>query len=63
MPGYFASLFPVVFMQTDPVTYGLASGTVGSLNAFNRHYRFEVLNSTTTAQFAAALTDPGFANN
>ena len=63
MPGYFASLFPVVFMQTDPVTYGLASGTVGSLNSFNRHYRFEVLTSTTTAQFAAALTDPAFANN
>ena len=63
MPGYFASLFPIVFMQTDPVTYGLASGNVGSLTGFNRRYRFEVLTTTTLAQFAAALTDPAFANN
>jgi hypothetical protein len=63
MPGYFASLFPIVFTQTDPVTYGLASGTVGALDGDNRHYRFEVLTDTTLAQFAAALTDPGFANN
>jgi hypothetical protein len=63
MPAYFASVFPIVFTQTDPITYGLASGTVYPLNAENRHYRFEVLTSTTTAQFAAALTDPAFANN
>jgi hypothetical protein len=63
MPGYFASLFPVVFTQTDPITYGDASGTVGSLHGFDREYRFEVLTTTTIQQFAAALTDPGFANN
>ena len=63
MPGYFASLFPIVFTQTDPITYGLASGTVGALNADNRHYRFEVHTDTTIAQFATALTDPAFANN
>jgi hypothetical protein len=63
MPGYFASLFPIVFTQTDPVAYGLASGTVGSLSGDNRHYRFEVLTSTTLAEFAAALADPAFDNN
>jgi hypothetical protein len=63
LPGYFASLFPIVFTQTNPITYGLASGTVGALNAFNRHYRFEVHTDTTIDQFAAALTDPAFANN
>jgi Bacterial Ig domain/Polysaccharide deacetylase len=63
MPGYFASLFPIVFTQTDPITYGLASGTVGPLNGDNRRYRFEVHTDTTIAQFAAALTDPAFANN
>ncbi|HZQ80520.1 MAG TPA: Ig-like domain-containing protein [Gaiellaceae bacterium] len=63
MPQYFASKFPIVFTQTDPITYGLASGTVGALNGFNRHYRFEVHTDTTIAQFAASLTDPGFANN
>jgi hypothetical protein len=63
MPGYFASLFPIVFTQTDPITYGLASGTVGPLNGDNRDYRFEVHTDTTIQQFEAALTDPGFANN
>jgi hypothetical protein len=63
VPNYFASLFPIIFTQTDPITYGLASGTVGPLNGDNRHYRFEVLTTTTLAQFAAALTDPAFANN
>ncbi len=63
MPGYFASLFPIVFTQTDPITYGLASGNVGPLNGDNRHYRFEVHTDTTIAEFAAALADPGFANN
>jgi Bacterial Ig domain len=62
-PGYFASLFQIVWTQTDPVTYGLASGTVGALNAYNRHYRFEVHTDTTLAEFEAALTDPAFANN
>jgi len=61
MPGYFASLFPIVFTQTDPVTYAQASGTVGSLTGFDRHYRFEVHTHTTIAQFAAALADPAFA--
>ncbi len=61
LPGYMASKFPVIFTQTDPVTYALASGTVGALNGFNRRYRFEVHTDTTIAQFGAALTDPGFA--
>ncbi len=63
LPGFAASQFKVVFMQTDPIAYGLASGTVGSLNGDNRRYRFEVLTSTTIPQFAAALTDSAFANN
>jgi hypothetical protein len=63
MPGYFASKFGIVFTQTNPITYGLASGTVGALNGFNRHYRFEVHTDTTIDQFAASLADPAFANN
>ena len=63
MPGYLASKFPIVFTQTNPITYGLASGTVGALNGFNRHYRFEVHTDTTIDQFASALVDPAFANN
>ncbi|HEX3678374.1 MAG TPA: hypothetical protein VHU90_01490, partial [Galbitalea sp.] len=63
LPGFIASKFDVVFMQTDPIAYGLASGTVGALNGGNRRYRFEVLTSTTIQQFAAAMTDPAFANN
>ena len=62
-PSFMASKFQVVFMQTDPITFGLASGTVGPLNGDNRHYRFEVHTDTTAAQFATALTDPAFANN
>jgi hypothetical protein len=62
-PSFAASKFQVVFMQTDPITYGLASGTVGPLNADNRRYRFEVHTDTTIQQFATALTDPAFANN
>jgi hypothetical protein len=61
LPGYLASVFPLVFMQTDPVAYGQASGTVGSLSGFNRHYRFEVRTDTTIDQLAAALTGPAFA--
>jgi hypothetical protein len=60
-PGFMASKFPLVFTQTNPVTYAQASGTVGSLTGFNRHYRFEVHRDTTVAQFAAALSDPAFA--
>jgi hypothetical protein len=60
-PGFMASSFPIVFTQTNPVTYAQASGTVGGLTAFNRHYRFEVHTDTTIGQFAAALTDPAFA--
>ncbi|HEV8459879.1 MAG TPA: Ig-like domain-containing protein [Gaiellaceae bacterium] len=63
LPGFLAGKFPIVFTQTNPITYGLASGTVGALNGFNRHYRFEVHTDTTIDQFAAALTDPAFANN
>ncbi len=61
LPGFMASKFPVIFTQTNPVTYALASGTVGALNGFNRRYRFEVHTDTTITQFAAALADPGFA--
>ena len=43
VPGYFASRFPVIFMQTDPVTYGLASGLVGGLTEFS-----DQLNRTPT---------------
>ena len=60
LPGFFASKFPIVFTQTNPVTYGQASGTVGALTDFNRHYRFEVHTDTTIQQFAAALADPAF---
>jgi hypothetical protein len=60
-PGYMASKFPLVFIQTDPVTYGQASGLVGSLTGLSREYRFEVHTDTTLQQFAQALVDPGFA--
>ncbi len=60
-PGFMASKFPIVFTQTNPVTYGQASGTVGSLTGFNRHYRLEVHTDTTIAEFGAALADPAFA--
>ena len=61
LPAFAASQFPIVFTQTDPVAYGQAAGNVGALDAYNRHYRFEVDTDTTTEQFAAALTDPSFA--
>ena len=61
MAGFFASKFPIVFTQTNPVDYGAAPGTVGSLTGLNRHYRFEVHTDTTLDQFAASLLDPAFA--
>jgi hypothetical protein len=61
LPGYLASRFPIVFMQTDPADYGQAPGTVGALDGLARRYRFEVDTSTTLAQFVAQLTDLGFA--
>ena len=61
MPGFFASKLPIVFTQTNPIAYAQASGTVGSLTGFNRHYRFEVHTNTTIQQFATALQDPAFA--
>jgi hypothetical protein len=61
LPGFMASNFPIVFTETNPVTYAQASGTVGSLTAYNRHYRFEIHTDTTIGQFAAALSDPAFA--
>jgi hypothetical protein len=61
LPGFMASKFRLVFTQTNPVTYAGASGTVGSLTGFNRHYRFEVHTDTTVAQFATALSDAAFA--
>jgi hypothetical protein len=60
-PGFMASKFQLVFTETNPVTYAQASGTVGSLTGFSRHYRFEVHTDTSLAQFAAALSDPAFA--
>jgi hypothetical protein len=60
-PGFMASKFPIVFVQTNPIQYAQASGLVGSLTAFNRRYRFEVHTDTTIQQFAAALSDPAFA--
>jgi hypothetical protein len=60
LPGFLAAQFQLVFTQTSPVQYGQASGTVGALDGFNRHYRFEVHTDTTIQQFAAALTDPAF---
>ena len=61
LPGFMASKFEIVFTQTNPVTYAQASGTVGSLTGFNRHYRFEVHTDTTIPQFAAAMSDAAFA--
>lgn len=61
LPGYFAAQFPLVFTQTSPITYGQASGLVGSPTDFNRHYRFEVHTDTTIEQFAASLIDMAFA--
>jgi hypothetical protein len=63
-PGYIASVFPIVFTQTNPITFAQATGvvpnTVGSLGAFGRRYRFEDQTGTTLAQFAAALSDRAF---
>jgi uncharacterized membrane protein len=63
-PGYIASVFPIVFTETNPITFAQASGrvpdSVGSLSAFGRRYRLEVQTGTTLAQFSAALSDPGF---
>jgi hypothetical protein len=64
-PGYIASVFPIVFTQTNPITFAQASGRIpgsaGSLTGLGRRYRFEDQTGTTIAQFAAALTDPAFA--
>ena len=60
-PAFMASNFPIVFTETNPVTYAQAAGTVGSLTGFNRRYRLEVHTDTTIGQFAAALTDTAFA--
>jgi hypothetical protein len=62
--GYIASVFPIVFMQTNPAEFAQATGRVpdipGSLGSFGRRYRFEVQTGTTLAQFAAALSDQAF---
>jgi hypothetical protein len=60
-PAFMASKFQLVFTQTNPITYGQASGTVGSLTGFNRYYRFEVHTATTLQEFTQALADPAFA--
>jgi hypothetical protein len=63
-PGYISSVFPIVFMQTNPATFAQATGRVpdipGSLGSFGRRYRFEVQTGTTLAQFATALSDQAF---
>jgi hypothetical protein len=61
LPGFMASKFPITFVQTDPTVYGQASGLVGSLTGYGRHYRFEVHTDTTIGQLAASLTAPAFA--
>ena len=61
LPGFIASRFPITFIQTDPTVYGQASGLVGSLTSYGRHYRLEVRTDTTIVQYAAALTGPAFA--
>ena len=61
LPGFMASKFPITFTQTDPTVYGQASGLIGGLAAFGRHYRLEVLTTTTITQFGAALTGQAFA--
>ncbi len=63
LPGFFASLFPIVFTETNPIRYGASRGRVGALNGDDRRFRFEVLTRTTQTQFVAALTAPAFANN
>jgi len=64
-PGFIASVFPLVFTQTNPATFAGAAGRVpdtpGSLGAFGRRFRLEIQTGTTLAQFAAALSDPAFA--
>jgi hypothetical protein len=60
MPSFFASQFAIVFTQTSPVDFGQASGLVGSLTDFNRHFRFEVDTSTSLSDYAAALTKKDF---
>ena len=60
LPSFFAARIPIVFTQTNPIDFGQAAGTVGSLTGFNRHYRFEVHTDTTIAQFTTALQDPAF---
>jgi hypothetical protein len=63
-PGYIASVFPIVFTETNPITFAQATGRVpdtpGSLSAFGRRYRFEVQTGTTLAQFSAGLADRAF---
>jgi hypothetical protein len=63
-PGYIASVFPIVFTQTNPIAFAQATGRVpdtpGSLSAFGRRYRLEIQTGTTLAQFAAGLSDPAF---
>ncbi len=61
LPGFMASRFPITFIQTDPTVYGQASGLVGSLTSYGRHYRLEVRTDTTMGQYTAALTGPAFA--
>lgn len=63
LPRFVASLFPIIFMETNPIRYGIAKGDDGSLSGEHREYRFQVQTNTTLTEFAAALTGQAFANN
>jgi len=43
--------------------HGEADGLVGSLHGLHRHYRFEVVTSTTIGEFASALRTQAFADD
>jgi hypothetical protein len=60
LPGFLQNQFPITFTQTSPVDFAQASGTVGALDGFGRHFRFEVDTSTSLSDFTAALTKKDF---
>jgi Big-like domain-containing protein len=60
LPQFLASRFKIVFTETAPSLYGQATGLVGGLTDYNRHYRFEIDGDTPDADFQSALTSPDF---
>jgi hypothetical protein len=60
LPQFLQSKFAITFTQTSPVDFGGASGTVGALDGFGRHFRFEVDRTTDLPTFTAALTKQDF---